>query len=163
MSDNVCSMTNLSKLAVLLLVTTFLCGCGARPDGGDSSGTAHDGCVVVFSVANEDPDETIAPIKITVDGEPLFYGPVPFREPTDYIYLGARPTQKEVRVRAVSEVGGEILEEELTVSVRDHLWIVVTRGKNLDGEAEVRIEMSYENGDVWRRTELDNQVGKVDR
>ncbi len=114
-------------------------------------------------MANEDPGATIAVMRITVDGVPLFCGPVPFRDPSDYIYLGARPQGKEVRVRAVSEVGGEILEAELTVSVRDHLWIVVTRGKNLDDEAEVRIEMSYENGDVWRRTGLDRQVGKADR
>ena len=114
-------------------------------------------------MANEDPDAAIAVMKITVDGEPLFYGPVPFREPTEYIYLGARLHREEVRVRAVSDLGGEILEAELAVSVRDQLWIVVTRGKNLDDEAEVRIEMSYENGDVWLRTGLDEQVGKVDR
>ncbi len=158
-------MTNLSKLGstVLSCVAAFLCGCGAHMDGGDSAGAIHDGCAVVFSVANEDSDAAVAAMKITVNGDPLFYGPVPFREPAEYIYLGARPHRKEVRVRAVSEMEGEILEAELTVSVRDHLWIVVTRGKNLDGEAEVRIEMSYENGDVWRRTEMDNQVGKVDR
>ena len=154
-------MTNLSK--VLFLVTALLCGCGARTDGGNSAGAVHDGRVVVFSVANEDPDAAIAVMKITVDGEPLFYGPVPFREPTEYIYLGARLHREEVRVRAVSDLGGEILEAELAVSVRDQLWIVVTRGKNLDDEAEVRIEMSYENGDVWLRTGLDEQVGKVDR
>ena len=148
---------------VLFCVTALAGGCGARTDGGNSEGAIHDGCVVVFSVANEDPDEAIAVMKITVDGEPLFCGPVPFREPTDYIYLGARPTPKEVRVRAVSEVGGEIMEAELTVSVRDHLWIVVTRGRNLDDEAEVRIEMSYEDGDIWRRTGLDSQAGKADR
>ncbi len=149
--------------AMLFYLTALLCGCGARTDGGDSEGVVWDECMVVFSVANEDPDTAIAVMKITVDGEPLFCGPVPFREPSDYIYLGARPRRKEVRVWAVSDVEGEILEAERIVSVRDHLWIVVTRGRNLDDEAEIRIEMSYENGDVWRRTGLEKHAGKADR
>jgi hypothetical protein len=148
---------------MLICVTALLCGCGARANGGDSEGAILDEYTVVFSVANEDPDTAIAVMKITVDGEPLFYGPVAFREPSDYIYLGAHLRRKEVRVWVMSEVDGEILETERIVSVRDHLWIVVTRGRNLDNEAEIRIEMSYENGDVWRRTGLDKQAGKADR
>jgi len=118
-------------------------GCGASPSRAAADGTA---CYeVLFSVANHDPEAEAAVMKVLVDGKPLIYGPVRYSEDGDYLFFAATVTSGKVRIQALSEAGGYLTETARSVLVRDRLWVVVTRVRDLDGAAEVRLEVSYED------------------
>lgn len=106
------------------------------------------GRAVFFSVANQDDRTRDAEIKIVVDGKPIVYGS--FRsssgdESADYHYIAAQASGDEITVRAVSpDEGGGLVEARKQIPVKDGIWIVVTRVRDIDGAPQLHIEFSYE-------------------
>lgn len=131
----------MERLAILSLLTV---GCGGGQVPASEEVVLEECSEVLISVANSDPGAPIATIKVSMDGRPLIYGRVPASEKAQYMYFSTRVAESKVRVRAVSEANGEILEAYKSVIVKDKLWLVVTRGLDLDGEPELTIEVSYE-------------------
>lgn len=106
------------------------------------------GRAVFFSVANQDDRTRDAEIKIVVDGKPIVYGS--FRsssgeESADYHYIAAQTARDEITVRAVSpDEDGGLVEARKQIPVKDGIWIVVTRVRDIDGAPQLQIEFSYE-------------------
>jgi len=132
----------IARLAILLLLAGG--GCGGAEIPGSEKIELEECSEVLISVANSDPGAPIATVKVSMDGRPLIYGRVPASEKAQYMYFSTRVAESKVRVRAVSEANGEMLEAYKSVIVKDKLWLVVTRGLDLDGEPELTIEVSYE-------------------
>jgi hypothetical protein len=106
------------------------------------------GSAVFFSVANQDERTRDAEIKIVVDGQPVVYGSFRAGEPGengDYHYIAAQTARREIAVRAVSPGDdGDVVEAKKSVPVKDGIWIVVTRVRDIDGVPKLEIEFSYE-------------------
>jgi hypothetical protein len=106
------------------------------------------GSRVFFSVANQDERTHYAEIKVVVVGQPGVSGS--FRasaadETSDYHYIAAQTSRKEIVVRAVSpNDDGDLVEAKKSIPVRDGIWIVVTRVRDIDGTPQLQIEFSYE-------------------
>jgi len=138
-------------LGGILLAALLAAGIGCGGPGRSVGGRAAPGREVVLSVGNEDPETPVARIKVQIDGEPRIYGTFRAVDEGDYLFASYRVGADKVRVRATSAADGELLEAEKNVVVEDHLWIVVTRVRNLDGEPEIKIEISYESNDRWSK------------
>ncbi len=110
---------------------------------------------VLFSTSNQDMGAPLATMKVTVDGKPLIFGPSRYSEDGDYTFFSTRIGDKSVRVRAVSEWEGELIEAAKTVRVKDRLWVVITRLVNMSGDPEVKIEISYEVPGAWKKASAD--------
>ena len=86
--------------------------------------------------------------KVVVDGQPVVYGRFRTRaenEPGDYHYIAAQTSRAEIAVRAVSpDDDGAIVEAKKSIPVKDGIWIVVTRVRDIDGAPQLQIEFSYE-------------------
>jgi hypothetical protein len=132
----------------LCVVALAASACGGAAGKGADRGTALCGKAVFFSVANQDDRTRDVEIKIVVDGQPVVFGS--FRasaqgEPGDYHYIAAQTSRSEISVRAVSpNDDGELVEAKKDVPVKDGIWIVVTRVRDIDGTPKLQIEFSYE-------------------
>jgi hypothetical protein len=139
--------------AAICAIASSACGTKAAPQveaprAAVPEAPARCGFGVFFSIANEDQLVREAEIKVLVDGQPLAYGthraPRP-GEPAEYHYVATRVPQKKIVVRATSPSDdGGIVEEENSAVVTEGTWIVVTRVRDVDGKAALRIEFSYE-------------------
>jgi len=127
-------------------VAAAACGGAAARDPGAPAALC--GNRVFFSISNQDDQARDAQIKVVVDGQPAVYGS--FRastadEPRDYHYIAARTSGKEIVVRAVSpNDDGELVEARKSIPVKDGIWIVVTRVRDIDDAPQLQIEFSYE-------------------
>ena len=133
-----------AKLALVVVLAASGCGGVEVPPAQAQELELEECSEVLISVANVDLSAPVATIKVSMDGRPLIYGLVPASERSEYMYFSTRVAESKVRVRAMSEVDGEMLEAYKTVIVKDKLWLVITRGLDLDGEPELTIEVSYE-------------------
>lgn len=134
-------------LAALAALAAASCGGSGAAEVVEAA-VATCGSRVFFSVANQDDRVRDAEIKVVVDGQPVVYGS--FRAEAAggsaaYHYIAAQTARREISVRAVSpDADGGIVEAKKSVPVRDGIWIVVTRVRDIDGAPQLQIEFSYE-------------------
>ena len=139
-------MKGVGRAVCAFVLAAAACGGGGAKEVDDPVPAC--GRAVFFSVANQDDRTRDAEIKIVVDGQPAVYGS--FRasaagEPGDYHYIAAQTSRKEITVRAVSpNDDGDLVEAKKVIPVRDGIWIVVTRVRDIDGAPQLQIEFSYE-------------------
>jgi hypothetical protein len=131
----------------LCAVAVAVAACGGADKGDTGRPAASCGARVFFSVANQDDRTRDAEIKVVVDGQPVVYGRFRTRaenEPGDYHYIAAQTSRAEIAVRAVSpDDDGAIVETKKSIPVKDGIWIVVTRVRDIDGAPQLQIEFSY--------------------
>ena len=139
-------MRGVRRAVCAVVLAAVACGGGGARDAEEPASVC--GRAVFFSVANQDDRTRDAEIKIVVDGQPVVYGS--FRasaadEPGDYHYIAAQTSRKEITVRAVSpNDDGDLVEAKKIIPVKDGIWIVVTRVRDIDGAPQLQIEFSYE-------------------
>jgi len=133
-------------MAVALAVAAL--GCSGAPRSGGGGTGAVGASRLVFSLANQDPEVPEAGFEVRVSGETFLKGTFATARQGRYLYASARFPGSEALVEVRSEAEDGVLEERKSVLLRDNTWIVVTRRRDLDGQAELSIEVSYESPKV---------------
>ena len=127
---------------LLTLLLTVATGCaGSGPVHSDGPLGGYD---VIFSLANQDRRAPIAVMDIVVDGTIVFHGMIPSTSSGEYQYIHTRFSGQKIDLEIRSEVEGGTISASKKVYVKDHLWVIVTRLRELDGEPEIQIDLSYE-------------------
>lgn len=135
-------MRNIALVPVICGALVAACGASPATHGeGDVGGCA---CEVVFSVANQDRQAPTATMDVLVDGRNIIHGPLMQTGPGEYLYFSTCLRQKKVEIEARSSFGDQQVHLTRSAWMADHVWIVITRVRDLDGQASLALEVSYE-------------------
>ncbi|MCP4677998.1 MAG: hypothetical protein GY854_21280 [Deltaproteobacteria bacterium] len=125
-----------------LLIVASTAGCAGSGQVCEKEPTR--GYDVIFSLANQDRRAPIVVMDIIVDGDTLFHGMIPSSRGGDYQYIRTQVPRQKIDLEIRSKAEGEVITAGKKVFVKDHLWVIVTRQREFDGEPEIQIDLSYE-------------------
>ncbi len=130
------------RIGLLALVLIFATGCARSESVHPEVQTA--GYDVIFSLANQDREAPIVTMDVIVDGTTVFHGMIPSTRGGEYQYVRTRAPGQKIDLEIRSEEEGGTITASKKVYVKDHLWVIVTRLRELNGEPEIEIDLSYE-------------------
>lgn len=74
----------------------------------------------------------------------MIYGGLPQVSSGDYFYVSTCVEKKRARLLVRMESQDEPLEETREIGVENKMWIVITRVRDLEDGAAMKIDISYE-------------------